>query len=130
LRFSIQHRAGASIIDNISSFTEQHLKLQKHITGNASHPIFLILKFDPTRNFINPDNPAGTPSNILSSNILPSLKEVEKSTFFHDKCGSKYNQENLIWTYEAVRNSCNKDLQAILDAKMLKYGPSEGFGPI
>jgi hypothetical protein len=120
----------ASTITNISSFTEQRLELQKHITGIAAHPVFLILKFDLTGNLLNPDTPEGTPSNILSSNVLPSLEEVEKSTFYHYKRGSKYNQENLIWTYEAVRNSCDRDLQTILDAKMLKYNSSERFGPI
>jgi hypothetical protein len=119
-----------STIVNISSFTEQRLELQKHITGIAAHPVFLILKFDPNGNLFNPDTPEGTPSNILSSNILPSLVEVERSTFFNYKRGSKYNQENLAWTYEAVRNSCDKDLQAILDAKMLKYNFSERFGSI
>jgi uncharacterized protein YfkK (UPF0435 family) len=106
------------------------LELQKHITGIAAHPVFLILKFGPAGTLINPNTPAGTPSNILSSNILPTLEEVEASTFFHYKRGTKYNQENLTWSYEAVRNSCNKDLQSILDAKMLKYSSTERFGPI
>jgi hypothetical protein len=120
----------ASTISNISSFSEQRLELQKHITGIAAHPVFLILRFNPTGMLINPDNPEGKPSNILSSNVLPTLEEVEKSTFFHYKRGTKYNQENLTWSYEAIRNSCDKDLQAILDAKVLKYNTSERFGPI
>jgi uncharacterized protein YfkK (UPF0435 family) len=63
-------------------------------------------------------------------NILLTLSEVE-SSFFHHFCrGTKFNQENLLWSFEAVRNSCNKELQAILDAKMLKYGPSEQFFPL
>jgi hypothetical protein len=79
---------------------------------------------------LNPDTPGGTPTKILSYNILSLLEDVEKSTFHHYKRGSKYNQENLCWSFEAVRKSCDKDLQMILDAKMLKYNPSESFGPI
>ena len=74
--------------------------------------------------------PNGTPVNILSSVKLPSLDDVEKSTFYHFKRGTKHNRENLTWSYEAVRNSCDKDLQAILDAKMLKYDSLQRFGPL
>jgi dipeptidase len=62
--------------------------------------------------------------------MLPFLKDNEKSTLHHYKRGSKYNQENLSWTFKAVRNSCDNDLQTFLDAKILKYNPSERFGPI
>jgi hypothetical protein len=41
-----------------------------------------------------------------------------------------FNQENLVWSFEAVRNSCDKELQSIIDAKMLKYKASERFGPL
>jgi hypothetical protein len=49
---------------------------------------------------------------------------------FHYKRGSLFNQENLVWSHDAVRNFCDKDLQAIIDAKMLKYKASERFGPL
>ena len=43
---------------------------------------------------------------------------------------SFFNQENFLWTYEAVRNCCDKDLQVIIDAKMLKYKSFERFEPL
>ena len=61
---------------------------------------------------------------------MPLIEDIEKSTFFHYKRGSAFNQENLAWSYEATRNSCDKDLQGIIDAKMLKYQSFERFGPL
>ena len=119
-----------STISNITSFSEQRLELQKHITNITGHTVFLILKFDQNGFLINPDTPEGHPINLLSTNVLPTIDQVEKSTFFHFKRGNRFNQENLTWTYEAVRNSCDKDLQSILDSKMLRYGNLERFGPI
>jgi hypothetical protein len=88
------------------------------------------LKFNADGTLIDPDTPAGAPVNILSATVLPSLADIERSTFFHFKRGSFFNQENLVWTYEAIRNSCDKDLQVIIDAKMLKYKSIERFGPL
>jgi hypothetical protein len=44
----------ASTIANISSFTEKRQEIQNRITEIA---FFLIVKFDPPGNFINPDTP-------------------------------------------------------------------------
>lgn len=67
-------------------------------------------------------SPTPTPANLLSVTVLPSLAEVEERfVFFHYRRGSAFNRENLGWYFEqAVRNSCNKDLQAIIDARMLR----------
>ena len=120
-----------STIDNIISFAQLRLELQKHITSISAHSVFLILKFDANTNqLVNPDTSDGSPINLLSTNVLPPLSQVEQSTFFHYRRGSSFNQQNLAWTFEAIRNSCDKDLQAILDAKMLKYKVSERFGPM
>ena len=119
-----------STIENITSFGQLRLELQKHITSVSVHSVFLILKFNEVGQLIDPDTPAGAPTNLLSATVLPPLHEIEKSTFFHHKRGSAFNQENLVWSFEAVRNSCDKDLQGIIDAKMLKYKPSERFGPL
>ncbi len=119
-----------STIENITSFAELQFELQKHITSISVHPVFLILKFHEDGNVIDPDTPEGTPLNLLSVNTLPSLFDVERSTLFHYKRGSSFNQENLVWSLDAVRNSCDKALQAIIDAKMLKYKVSERFGPL
>ena len=119
-----------STIDNIISFAQLRLELQKHITSVSAHSVFLILKFDVDGQFINPDTPLGKPINLLSTNILPPIAQIEQSTFYHYRRGSSFNQQNLSWTFEAIRNSCDKDLQAMLDAKMLKYKPSERFGPL
>ena len=119
-----------STIENIISFAELRLELQKHVTSISAHPVFLILKFDGDGKLIDPDSPAGAPTNLLSVNVMPPLSDVEKSTLFHYKRGSAFNQENLVWSFEAVRNSCDKDLQTIIDAKMLKYKASERFGPL
>ena len=119
-----------STIENITSFSELRLELQKHITGISVHPVFLILKFDDFGNPIDPDSPKGAPTNLLSVNSLPTLSDVEKSVLFHHKRGSAFNHENLVWSFEAVRNSCDKELQSIIDAKMLKYKSSERFGPL
>lgn len=119
-----------STIENIMSFAQLRLELQKHITGISSHSVFLVLKFDSFGNLIDPDTAQGAPTNLLTASVLPRIEDVEKSTFFHYKRGSAFNQENLAWSYEAIRNSCDKDLQAILDAKMLKYQALERFGPL
>jgi hypothetical protein len=119
-----------STIENITSFSELRLELQKHITSISVHPVFLILKFDASGILIDPDTVAGAPVNLLSVNSLPSLSDVEKSILFHYKRGSTFNQENLVWSFEAIRNSCDKELQSIIDAKMLKYKASERFGPL
>ena len=84
-----------STIENISSFAEMRMELQRHITAIAAHPVFLVLKFDLSGNLINPDMPNGTLINILSSVKLPSLDEVEESIFYHFKRGTKHNRENL-----------------------------------
>ncbi|KAI2499876.1 hypothetical protein MHU86_14614 [Fragilaria crotonensis] len=119
-----------STIENISSFEELRIELQKHITSISVHPVFLILKFDPDGNLIDPDSEAGAPINLLSVNILPPLAEIERSMNFYHRRGSTFNRENLAWSLEAVRNSCDKELQVILDAKMLRYKASERFGPL
>ena len=119
-----------STIENIMSFAQLRLELQKHVTGVSAHPVFLILKFNSAGTLIDPDSAAGAPTNLLSANVMPRIEEVEKSTFYHYKRGSAFNQENLAWSYEAIRNSCDKDLQAIIDAKMLKYQALERFGPL
>jgi hypothetical protein len=119
-----------STIENITSFAELRLELQRHITSISVHPVFLILRFDQAGDLIDPDTPEGAPINLLSINSLPPLCDVEKSTLFHYKRGSLFNQENLVWSHDAVRNSCDKDLQSIIDAKMLKYKVSERFGPL
>ena len=120
-----------STIDNIISFAQLHLELQKHITSVSAHSVFLILKFDAVTNQLtNPDSALGQPINLLSTNVLPPISQVEQFTLFHYRRGSSFNQQNLTWTFEAIRNSCDKDLQAILDAKMLKYKVSERFGPM
>ena len=119
-----------STIENITAFAELRLELQKHITSISVHPVFLILKFDEAGQLIDPDSPGGAPINLLSINKLPPLSDVEKSTLFHYRRGSSFNQENLVWSFEAVRNSCDRELQTIIDAKMLKYKASERFGPL
>ena len=119
-----------STIQNITSFAELRLELQKHVTSISVHPVFLILKFDDEGKLIDPDSPDGAPVNLLSVNTMPPLSDVERSTLFHYKRGSAFNQENLVWSFEAIRNSCDKDLQTIIDAKMLKYKVSERFGPL
>jgi hypothetical protein len=117
-------------INNVATFSQQRIDLQKHITGIAAHTVFLVLKFDEDNHLIDPQSPKGSPLNILSTSVMPSLAEVERSTAYYYRRGSKYHQENLTWSYEAIRNSCDKDLQSILDAKMLKYNDPERFGPL
>lgn len=119
-----------STIDNIMSFAQLRLELQKHITSVSAHSVFLILKFDVSGTLIDPDSALGSPINLLSASNMPLIQDIEKSTFFHFKRGSAFNQENLAWSYEAIRNSCDKDLQGIIDAKMLKYQSIERFGPL
>ena len=117
-------------IDNLVSFSQQRLSLQKHIASISANDVFYILKFDSHGDVIDPDTPAGAPINLLTTTVLPSLVDVEKSTFFYNKRGTSFNQENLSWTYESIRNSCDKALQEIIDAKMLKYTSSQYFGPL
>ena len=119
-----------STIENITSFAQLRLELQKHITSVSVHPVFLILRFTETGSLINPDTPEGAPINLLSASSLPSLSLIQQSMQFYHRRGSTFNRENLVWSLEAVRNSCDKDLQVILDAKMLKYPYSERFGPL
>ena len=117
-------------IDNLVSFSQQRLSLQKHITSISANDVFYILKFDSNGDVIDPDTPAGAPINLLTTTVLPSLADVEKSTFFYNKRGTAFNQENLSWTYESTRNSCDRALQEIIDAKMLKYTSLQYFGPL
>lgn len=119
-----------STIKNIMSFSQLRTEIQKHITSVSAHSVFLILKFDKSGTLLDPDSSSGAPINILSASAMPPIHEVERSTFFHYKRGSSFNQENLSWSYEAIRNSCDKDLQGIIDAKMLKYQTFERFGPL
>lgn len=119
-----------STIENITSFAQLRLELQKHITSVSVHPVFLILQFTDDGTLIDPDTPEGTPINLLSASSLPSLSLIQKSMQFYHRRGSTFNRENLVWSLEAVRNSCDKDLQVILDAKMLKYPYAERFGPL
>jgi hypothetical protein len=98
-------------------FAQLCLKLQKHITSVSAHSVFLILKFEESGALINPDSALGSPINLLSATLMPRIKDIERSTFFHFKRGSTFNQENLAWSHEAIRNLCDKDLQGILDAK-------------
>jgi hypothetical protein len=93
------------------------------MTSISAHPVLLILKFDSLGNHIDPDFTFEKPSNFPSLNILPSLAEVKSSTFYNFRRGKKFNQEDLLWYFGVVRNSCDKELQAILDAEMHKYGP-------
>ena len=117
-------------INNVSTFTQQRIDLQNHITGIGAHTVFLVLKFGEDNHLIDPNSPKGTPLNVLSASIMPSLEEVEKLTADYYQNGSKYRQENLTWSYDAICNSCDKDLQSILDAAMLKYNNPECFGPL
>ena len=119
-----------STIENISSFAQLRIELQKHITSVSVHPVFLILKFDAEGTLIDPDSDAGTPINLLSVNILPPIAEIERSMQFYHRRGSTFNRENLAWSFEAVRNSYDSELQTIIDAKMLRYKTSERFGPL
>jgi uncharacterized protein YfkK (UPF0435 family) len=122
-----------STIENIMSFAQLRIELQKHITSVSAHSVFLILKFEHRSAggaLIDPDTPRGSPINLLSASSMPRLEDIEKSTFFHYRRGSAFNQENLAWSYEAIRNSCDKELQGIIDAKMLKYPSFEQFGPL
>jgi hypothetical protein len=57
-----------STIDNIISFAQLRLELQRHITSISAHSVFLILKFDNTNHLIDPDSFAGKP-------IQPSLDQ-------------------------------------------------------
>jgi hypothetical protein len=93
---SIIMGSNISTISGIAFFSEQHLELRKHITSISAHPVFLILKFNSSGKFIDPDFPFGKPSNILDLNILPTLAEIESSTFYHFRRGTKFNQENLL----------------------------------
>ncbi|KAI2489169.1 hypothetical protein MHU86_25427 [Fragilaria crotonensis] len=62
---------------------------------------------------------------------MPQIYKVEKSTLFYYMRGSALSQENLSWSNEANWNSCDKDLQGIIDAKMLKrHQTFERFGPL
>ena len=54
-----------STIENITSFAELRLELQKHITSISVHPVFLILKFDDKGILIDPDTVDGAPINLL-----------------------------------------------------------------
>jgi hypothetical protein len=67
---------------------------------------------------------------IPNASILPTLSKMECSTYYNLRQGSTFNQENLVWPYEAIQNSCNRDLQNILNTKMLRYPNHERFGPI
>jgi hypothetical protein len=51
-----------STFENITSFAELCLKLQRHITSISVHPVFLILQFNHDGTLINPDTPEGAPS--------------------------------------------------------------------
>jgi hypothetical protein len=110
------------------SFSQIRLELQKHIYSISTHSVFVILRFDDSGVLINPDSENGKPFNLLTSACLPSLNEIEKSTFHYFRQGTSFNQENLLWTYEAIRNSCDRELQNILDAKMLRYKDNHRFG--
>ena len=68
-----------STIENIMSFSQLRAELQKHITSVSAHSVFHILKFDPIGNLIDPDSANGTPLNILSASVMPSIADVEKS---------------------------------------------------
>jgi hypothetical protein len=119
-----------STIDNIMSFDQVCLELQRHITSVSAHSVFLILKFHEDGTLIDPDTAAGAPVNILSATALPSLADIERSTFFQFRRDSLFNQENFVWSYEAIQNSCDRDLQVIINVMMLKYRPVERFGPL
>jgi hypothetical protein len=67
-----------STIENITSFAELRLELQRHITSISVHPVFLILQFNQTGQLIDPDTPNGAPVNLLSINSLPPLGDVKK----------------------------------------------------
>jgi hypothetical protein len=61
-----------STINNITSFAQLRLELQKHITSISVHPVFLVLKFDKEGILINPDTAAGAPTNLRSTSCPPS----------------------------------------------------------
>jgi hypothetical protein len=119
-----------STIDNLVSFSQQRLGLQKHICGISANDVFFVLKFNTLGEVINPDSPEGAPVNLLTTTLFPSLQDVERSTRFYNSRGSAFNRENLTWTYESIRNSCDQALQEIIDAKMLQYTTSDYFGPL
>jgi hypothetical protein len=119
-----------STIENITSFSQLCLELQKHITSFSAHPVFLVLKFDSEGTLIDPDTQEDARTNLLSVSILPPIAEVEQTMQFYHRQGPSFNRENLVWSFEAVRNSCDKDLQVILDARMLKYTSTKRFRPL
>jgi hypothetical protein len=119
-----------STIDNLVSFSQQRLGLQKHICGISANDVFFVLKFDALGEVINPDSPEGAPVNLLATTLFPSLQDVERSTRFYNSRGSAFNWENLTWTYESIRDSCDQALQEIVDAKMSQYQTSEYIGPL
>ena len=80
-----------STIENIMSFSQLRLELQRHITAVAAHPVFLILKFTTGGSLIDPDTAAGKPVNILSATVLSSLDDVVRSTFYHFLHGSPFS---------------------------------------
>ena len=92
-----------STIDNLVSFSQQRLGLQKHICGISANDVFFVLKFDVLGEVINPDSQEGPPVNLLTTTLFPSLQDVERSTRFYNSRGSAFNRENLAWTYEFIR---------------------------
>jgi len=116
-------------IDGLVQYCSQRLLLVKHITAIAAGNVFMILKFDKEGELIHPDLPEGKPINLLTDPIMPKLEQIEDSTRFYHQRGSSFHLENLKWTYDAIMASCDKDLQLVLQAKMMKYKDTEHFGP-
>jgi hypothetical protein len=113
----------------VINFSQLWVELQKQITSISAHSVFYILWFN-CGILIDPDSPEGRPTNLLSTSILPLPSEIEELTLFYSWQGSLYCRENLSWTYDAICNSCDKELQGIIDARMLKYPTHSRFGPL
>ena len=51
-------------------------------------------------------------------------------SFLSDVQGSKEHVENLEWSYQAIRNSCDEEMKQILDTKLIGVASEDLSGPL
>lgn len=117
-------------MENIVNFDSLNKALRKHLKNYTLQDVFFILRFSTDSTLLDPDSKEGTPTFLLESPHLVNEKEVRASCNFYRLRGAPDHIENLLWSFDAVRNSCTSALREIVDAKMNKYDKNEHTGPL
>lgn len=109
------------------SFTLQVSALQHYLESKCLQSVFSILNIDPLAPFSLADE---NTVYLLQDYSSLTLDQVLLSSEFYYKFSKKQlDQENLEWTMDLLLNSCDLELQKIVQSKLLMLPRTQRGGP-